>query len=123
MWFHPKEPNIKLDSTIDASLLKDDILGLYNAYRNEVEFTKNDLAEYDEDDALALPILNQRKKLEPFLSDQETEGSNNWIVSGAKSESGFPMLANDPHRKIAVPSLRYIVHLNCLLYTSPSPRD
>jgi penicillin amidase len=112
MWFHPKEPNIKLDSTIDASLLKDDILGLYNAYRNEVEFTKNDLAELDEDDALALPILNQRKKSEPYLSDQETEGSNNWIISGAKSESGFPMLANDPHRKIAVPSLRYIVHLN-----------
>ena len=112
MWFHPKEPNIKLDSSIDASLLKEDILGLYNAYRNEVEFKKNDLAEFDEDDALALPILNQRKKLEPYLSDQETEGSNNWIVSGAKSESGFPMLANDPHRKIAVPSLRYIVHLN-----------
>jgi penicillin amidase len=112
MWFHPKEPNIKLDSSIDASLLKEDILGLYNAYRNEVEFIKNDLAEFDEDDAMALPILNQRKKLEPYLSDQETEGSNNWIVSGAKSESGFPMLANDPHRKVAVPSLRYIVHLN-----------
>jgi len=112
MWFHPKEPNIKLDSSIDASLLKEDILGLYNAYRNEVEFVKNDLAEFDEDDAMALPILNQRKKLEPYLSDQETEGSNNWIVSAAKSESGFPMLANDPHRKIAVPSLRYIVHLN-----------
>jgi penicillin amidase len=112
MWFHPKEPNIKLDTAIDASLLKDDILGLYNAYRNEVEFTKNYLAEFDEDDALALPILNQRKKVEPYLSDQETEGSNNWIISGAKSESGFPMLANDPHRKIAVPSLRYIVHLN-----------
>jgi penicillin amidase len=112
MWFHPKEPNIKLDSSIDASLLKEDILGLYNAYRNEVEFTKNDLAEFDEDDAIALPILNQRKKLEHYLSDQETEGSNNWIVGKTKSESGFPMLANDPHRKIAVPSLRYIVHLN-----------
>ncbi len=112
MWFHPKEPNIKLDSSIDTNLLKDDILELYNAYRNEVEFKKNDLAEFDEDDALALPILNQRKKLESYLSDQETEGSNNWIISGAKSESGFPMLANDPHRKIAVPSLRYIVHLN-----------
>ena len=112
MWFHPKDPNIKLDSTIDGKLLNEDILSLYNAYRTEVEFTKNDMAEHDEDDAIALPILNQRKKLEPYLSDQETEGSNNWIISGAKSESGFPMLANDPHRKIAVPSLRYIVHLN-----------
>jgi len=112
MWFHPKDPNIKLDSTIDGKLLNEDILSLYNAYRTEMEFTKNDMAEHDEDDAIALPILNQRKNLEPYLSDQETEGSNNWIISGAKSESGFPMLANDPHRKIAVPSLRYIVHLN-----------
>ena len=112
MWFHPKDPNIKLDTAIDGALLNDDILGLYNAYRTEVEFTKNDLAEQDEDNVLALPVLNQRKIREPYLSDQETEGSNNWIISGAKSQSGFPMLANDPHRKVAAPSLRYIVHLN-----------
>ena len=112
MWFHPRDPNIKLDTAIDGALLNDDILGLYNAYRTEVEFTKNDLAEQDEDDVLALPVLNQRKIREPYLSDQETEGSNNWIISGAKSQSGFPMLANDPHRKVAAPSLRYIVHLN-----------
>jgi penicillin G amidase len=39
------------------------------------------------------------------------EGSNNWTVSGALTQSGKPLLANDPHRVIAVPSLRYIVHL------------
>ncbi|HKD01115.1 MAG TPA: penicillin acylase family protein [Terriglobales bacterium] len=39
------------------------------------------------------------------------EGSNNWTVSGALTASGKPLLANDPHRVIAVPSLRYIVHL------------
>jgi penicillin amidase len=37
--------------------------------------------------------------------------SNNWTVSGALSASGKPLLANDPHRVIAQPSLRYIVHL------------
>src|SRR2546430_404075 len=26
------------------------------------------------------------------------EGSNNWVVSGRKSETGKPLLANDPHR-------------------------
>ena len=54
-----------------------------------------------------------KKQAEPdlFLQSQEMEGSNNWIISGTKTTSGFPMLANDPHRKIAVPSLRYIVHL------------
>jgi len=38
-------------------------------------------------------------------------GSNNWVVSGALSESGFPLLANDPHRAMSAPSLRYITHL------------
>jgi penicillin amidase len=38
--------------------------------------------------------------------------SNNWTVSGALTASGKPMLANDPHRVIAQPSLRYIVHLS-----------
>jgi penicillin G amidase len=39
------------------------------------------------------------------------EGSNNWTISGALTRSGKPLLANDPHRVIAVPSLRYMVHL------------
>jgi penicillin amidase len=38
-------------------------------------------------------------------------GSNNWVVSGARSESGYPIMANDPHRVQAAPSLRYWVHL------------
>jgi penicillin amidase len=37
--------------------------------------------------------------------------SNNWTISGALTASGKPLLANDPHRVIAEPSLRYIVHL------------
>jgi len=37
--------------------------------------------------------------------------SNNWTVSGALTASGKPLLANDPHRVIALPSLRYMVHL------------
>ena len=45
-----------------------------------------------------------------FPSDA-VEGSNNWTVSGKLTASGKPILANDPHRVIASPSLRYIVHL------------
>jgi len=37
--------------------------------------------------------------------------SNNWTVAGTLTESGMPLLANDPHRVIAEPSLRYMVHL------------
>lgn len=39
------------------------------------------------------------------------EGSNNWTISGARTVTGRPILANDPHRPVGVPSLRYIVHL------------
>jgi penicillin amidase len=39
------------------------------------------------------------------------EGSNNWTISGARTASGRPILANDPHRPVGVPSLRYIVHM------------
>jgi len=38
--------------------------------------------------------------------------SNNWVVHGTRSISGKPLLANDPHRAISLPSLRYLVHLN-----------
>lgn len=40
------------------------------------------------------------------------EGSNNWTISGRLTQSGKPLLANDPHRTIALPSLRYVVHLS-----------
>ncbi len=39
------------------------------------------------------------------------EGSNNWAVHGSRTQSGRPILASDPHRAHAVPSLRYLVHL------------
>lgn len=39
-------------------------------------------------------------------------GSNNWVVSGPLSATGKPVVANDPHRDVQLPSLRYIVHLN-----------
>ena len=42
---------------------------------------------------------------------QAREGSNNWTISGALTASGKPLLANDPHRVLALPSLRYMVHL------------
>ena len=41
-----------------------------------------------------------------------TEGSNNWVVDGTLTSTGKPMLANDPHRPVILPSLRYMVHLN-----------
>ena len=39
------------------------------------------------------------------------DGSNNWVVRGTKTATGKPLLANDPHRGISLPSLRYLTHL------------
>jgi penicillin amidase len=39
-------------------------------------------------------------------------GSNNWVVNGRLSATRRPIVANDPHREVTVPSLRYLVHLN-----------
>lgn len=42
----------------------------------------------------------------------EGMGSNNWVVSGALSETGKPLLANDPHLGLSVPGLWYFAHLS-----------
>ncbi len=39
------------------------------------------------------------------------QGSNNWVVDGTLTATGKPILANDPHRPIMLPSLRKTVHL------------
>ncbi|MBA2174406.1 penicillin acylase family protein [Halobacillus locisalis] len=38
-------------------------------------------------------------------------GSNNWVVSGERTESGSPLLADDPHLGLATPSIWYQMHL------------
>ncbi|TEU03831.1 MAG: penicillin acylase family protein [Candidatus Aminicenantes bacterium] len=40
------------------------------------------------------------------------QGSNNWVVSGRRTESGKPLLANDPHLEISLPSIWYEIHLS-----------
>ncbi len=39
-------------------------------------------------------------------------GSNNWVVDGARTESGKPLLANDPHLGLSAPALWYFAHLS-----------
>ncbi len=40
-------------------------------------------------------------------------GSNNWVVSGSRTASGRPLLANDPHLGIRMPSIWYEIGLHC----------
>ncbi len=47
-----------------------------------------------------------------FLEPNEGLGSNNWVVSGARSASGKPLLANDPHLGLTAPPVWYFAHLH-----------
>jgi penicillin amidase len=56
--------------------------------------------------------LSAERQLAGALEAQSMEGSNNWVIAPSRTETGRPILANDPHRQLGVPSLRYIVALN-----------
>jgi len=42
---------------------------------------------------------------------EEGIGSNNWALAGAKTSSGYPMLANDPHLDLTLPSIWYQIQM------------
>jgi penicillin G amidase len=50
-------------------------------------------------------------ELGEVLRAAQEEGSNNWVLAGSRTATGRPILASDPHRSHALPSLRYLVHL------------
>ncbi len=56
--------------------------------------------------AAAVDALSE---LAPVL--ETTGASNNWVVGGAQTSSGKPMLANDPHLPLTVPAFWYLAHL------------
>jgi penicillin amidase len=56
-------------------------------------------------------ILAAANAASATVSFNPNDGSNNWVIDGTMSATGNPILANDPHRTIALPSLRYMVHL------------
>jgi penicillin amidase len=56
--------------------------------------------------------LSAERQLAGALETQSMEGSNNWVIAPSRTETGRPILANDPHRQLGSPSLRYIVAVN-----------
>src|SRR6185436_5795848 len=51
-------------------------------------------------------------RLAGFAPDTEGLGSNNWVVSGDRSASGKPLLANDPHLGLTAPPVWYFAQLS-----------
>jgi penicillin amidase len=46
------------------------------------------------------------------LFAEDLAASNNWVVSGKRTASGKPLLANDPHLTPSAPSIWYMIHLS-----------
>lgn len=105
--FEPGDVRLALDSAVaqlvgratDAALLAD-----YNGSRGTPSFRANELAESWRRPAAAPTDSTPSREADRWES-------NNWVISGAKTASGKPIVANDPHRAISLPSLRYLVHL------------
>lgn len=57
------------------------------------------------------PVADKLANILPPAPDHAV-GSNNWVVSGARSTSGKPLLANDPHLGLAAPAVWYFAHLS-----------
>lgn len=114
-WFHPgPSPMLVLDPSIDGRALDAPILELYDAFRAPVRFQPSDLSvAYRGDTAAArrLAVLDSGTRDELQWNQRRDIGSNNWVVSGSRTLSGRSVMANDPHRAQAAPSLRYFVHL------------
>lgn len=90
-----REPEraLQVPEGLDLSAIPDDVLDVYDLATTPPPFGPVD------------PDSAQGKVL--------PEGSNNWVVSGDRSASGRPLLANDPHRAAAaLPGLRYLSHLS-----------
>ena len=107
----PGNPDLRPAEGLDLARLTDEVLGLYREARSPIGFAPEDIA----DPAARASVSSLTPRLMPHLFGNPPnlpEGSNNWALSGRLTRSGFPFLANDPHRRLQIPSLRYWVHLS-----------
>ena len=66
-----------------------------------------------EEDIVSLPLEFKNMSQIEITKSPEFQGSNNWVISGDKTESKLPLLANDPHLEINVPPIWFEIHLKC----------
>jgi penicillin amidase len=112
--FHPGDPDIRLDSAVNGALLSQPILAVYQAWHSNVRFQPTDVAvayRNDESSYRRVAAAAEADANELAWNQRRDIGSNNWVVSGTRTASGSPIMANDPHRAQSAPSLRYWVHL------------
>ena len=70
------------------------------------------VSDRGERSSVGRPSPNPNNKVARFLGlGGSGGGSNNWVINGARSVTGKPLLANDPHLPPLMPSIWYENHL------------
>ena len=105
---HPGRPDLEVPDGVELDAIPDDVLKYYLAAREAVEFSPQDIVHSAD---RALDTHSNNMGTSHRSKGARDEGSNNWVISGAKTMSRQPFVVNDPHRVITAPSLRYWVHL------------
>lgn len=89
-WREPWQP-LTVPPGLDLSIIPDDVLRDY---------------------WLATMLAQLRPPTGSVASSGTEDGSNNWVLAPTRTATGRPLLANDPHRAMSLPSLRYLAHLS-----------
>ena len=58
-------------------------------------------------------VRDRVDRVPAFLGKGDGIGSNSWVVSGDRSSTGQPMLANDPHLGVGMPGIWMQMGLHC----------
>ena len=112
MYFQGGEPVFTPDPAIELKSFPNNVLELYSAFRDSVDFEPSDIAaEFRNQAANDRGAAAGGQRLADDENNPLDVGSNNWVIAGSRTQSTHPILANDPHRTISTPSLRYWVHL------------
>lgn len=82
----------------------------HTALRQPAAPAATSLAAIQPATAQAVLDLWQHVQLATGLGDR-LAGSNNWVISGARTASGKPLLVNDPHLSTRIPSIWYLAHV------------
>jgi penicillin G amidase len=80
--------------------------------RNYVLATQPVIFSKDQTKISLSSMEDYQARLAELENKIENHGSNSWTIAPSRSITGRPILANDPHREVDLPSLRYIVHLS-----------
>jgi penicillin G amidase len=83
-----------------------------------------DTAQFQIPDATLSALQHNASLLDTALGTaSDGIGSNSWVVSGALTTTGKPILANDPHLEIQMPSIWYQVDLHCMPKSDQCPYE